>query len=111
MSAAGTGTAADRAAARRGFYESALARADAAALREARAVEGLAEEIALLRMQLRRALADSETDPKALHAGVRLLVQALLAERRLTPLQAEHLGEAVANVLEEFGAALGTDRD
>ena len=94
-------------AARQGFYESALAAADASALREARALSGLDDEVALLRVQLRRAFADAEADPRTVQAGVRLLVQALLAQHRLSPQQAEHLGEAVANVLEEFGEVLG----
>ncbi len=105
MSAVASGGAG--AAAREGFYESALAAADAAALREARTLSGLDDEVALLRVQLRRAFADAEADPRTVQAGVRLLVQALLAQHRLSPQQAEHLGEAVANVLEEFGEVLG----
>ena len=42
---------------------------------------------------------------------MRLLMQALLAQHRLSPKQAEHLGDAVANVLEEFGEVLGAARE
>ena len=56
-------------AARQGFYESALAAADASALREARALSGLDDEVALLRVQLRRAFADAEADPRTVQAG------------------------------------------
>ena len=94
--------------ARSGFYDSALSKADVEALAEARDVEGLEEEVALLRLQLRRALEDSDADAKLLQSGVRLLVQALLAQHRVSPQQAEHLGDALNNVLEQFGEVLGT---
>ena len=98
---------------RTSFYDSVLEAADRHDFHVAREVEGLDEEVALLRLQLRRALADrdGDVDPKVLHSGVRLLVQALLAQHRLSPRQAEHLGDAVANVLEEFGEVLGVARE
>ena len=37
-----------------------------------------------------------------LQAGVRLLISALLAQRRLTDREAEGIGEAVAAVVEQF---------
>ena len=93
------------------FYGSALDKAGDEALAVARQIEGLDDEVALLRLQLRQALEGTDLDPKLLQGGVRLLVQALLAQHRLSPQQAEHLGEAVANVLEEFGEVLGTIDD
>ena len=98
---------------RTSFYDSVLEAADRHDFHVAREVEGLDEEVALLRLQLRRALADrdGDIDPKVLQSGVRLLVQALLAQHRLSPRQAEHLGDAVANVLEEFGEVLGVARE
>jgi hypothetical protein len=91
------------------FYASALEGADRHDLAVARELEGLDDEVALLRLQLRRALAkhEGDVDPRLLQNGVRLLVQALLAQHRLSPRQAEHLGDAVANVLEEFSEVLG----
>ena len=98
---------------RNSFYDSALEATDRHDFHVAREVEGLDDEVALLRLQLRRALADrdGDIDPKVLQSGVRLLVQALLAQHRLSPRQAEHLGDAVANVLEEFGEVLGVARE
>ena len=98
---------------RSSFYDSVLEAADRHDFHVAREVEGLDDEVALLRMQLRRALADrdGDVDPKVLQSGVRLLVQALLAQHRLSPKQADHLGDAVANVLEEFGEVLGAARE
>jgi len=98
---------------RSSFYDSVLEAADRHDFHVAREVEGLDDEVALLRLQLRRALAerDGDVDPKVLQSGVRLLVQALLAQHRLSPKQADHLGDAVANVLEEFGEVLGAARE
>lgn len=88
------------------FYDSALTAAERSQFDEARDVEGLEQEVALLRIRLREALIDRPDDVKLLQNGVRLLVQALLAQHRLTPKQANNLGEAAANLLEEFGDVL-----
>lgn len=95
----------------RSFYERALSEAERPALAEARAVEGLEQEVALLRLRLRDALEQHPDDARLLHSGARLLIQALLAQHRLSPQQADHLGDAVARVLEEFGEALGVAGD
>lgn len=89
------------------FYGSALDAAGRDDLAEALAIEGLDEEVALLRLRLRESLEQHPEDIELLHRGVRLLIQSLLAQHRLSPRQAVHLGEAVANVIEEFGTALG----
>ena len=91
------------------FYASALEAADRHDLAVAREVDGIDDEVALLRLQLRRHLADGgDVDPKLVQSAVRLLMQALLAQHRLSPRQADGLGEALASVLEEFGEVLGT---
>ena len=90
----------------RSFYASALGEAERADFDEARRVDGLDEEVALLLLRLREALASQPEDLKLLQNGVRLLVQALLARHRLSPKQADNLGEAATNLLEEFGEVL-----
>ena len=90
---------------RQSFYDSALGEAERE-LAEARAVSGLDEEVALLRVLLRRALVDHADDVKLLQGGVRLLIQSLIAQHRLSEKQAENLSEAIVNVLDEFGEAL-----
>jgi len=86
------------------FYEAALAEAERTDLADARHVEGLDDEIALLRLSLRRAFEADPLDMKVLHAGVRVLIQALLAQRRLSPQQADDLNEAVAKTAELLGS-------
>lgn len=94
------------------FYTRALEAADRDDLVEARDVEGLAEEAALLRVQIRRSLEERPDDAKVLHAGIRLLVQTLLAQQRLSPAEARDLGEAARDLVGEIAAAVfGTARD
>ncbi len=88
------------------FYAAALTEADRALFAEARAVEGLAEEVALLRLRLREALAQHPEDARLIESGVRLLIQSLLAQHRLSPKQADNLSAAMANVIEEVGDVL-----
>jgi len=86
----------------RRFYERAIDEASRDDFAEALALDGLDEEVAILRLHLRRLLTDSPEDARVLQAGVRLLISALLAQRRLTDREAEGIGEAVAAVVEQF---------
>ena len=89
---------------RASFYERALDAGDRADFDLARDMDGLDDEVALLRLQVRRLIEDTDHDPRVLQAGVRLLIQALVARHRLDGHQAESLGEAAASLIEEFGA-------
>ena len=88
------------------FYERGLSAAEREALDEARALRGVDEEIALLRLRLRDALAAQPEEWDVLLGGVRLLIQALLAQRRLSGQQAEEMSEQVLGILEGFGEAM-----
>ena len=87
------------------FYERALAASDGELLDEARDVDGIDEEVALLRLHIRQLLEEQPGDPRALQAGIRLLVQALATRHRLTGQEAETLTETAASLLEQFVAA------
>lgn len=91
----------------RSFYTRALSAADRAALEDAREVEGLADEVALLRVLIRRLLEEDGAEAPLVQSAMRLLVQTLVAQQRLSGRQAEGLGDAAARLLEEFGALLG----
>ena len=84
------------------FYERALEAGDRPLFAEALEVEGVDEEIALLRLQIRRLLEEQPEDPRVLQAGIRLLVQALVARHRLTGAEAETLTDTAASLLEHF---------
>src|SRR5688500_8166882 len=82
------------------FYERGFSAADREGLDEARTLRGVNEEIALLRLRLREALAAQPEDWDVLLGGVRLLIQALLAQRRLSGQQAEELSEQLVGIFE-----------
>jgi len=86
------------------FYQHVMDAAGRDAFEAARRVQGLADEVALLRMQVRDLLADGQPDPKVLQGGIRLLVQAVAAQHRLSGEQAEALGDAFATLIEQFAA-------
>jgi len=94
-----------------GFYDDSLTLAEQVALSQARDIQGLDEEIALLRVRL-RSLAE---DPKKLTPflkGLEMLVKALAATHRLSKKSQDDLMDSVMGVLEGVGTAvLGEPRD
>jgi hypothetical protein len=82
------------------FYAKVLSEADRAALREARRVGGLSEEVALLRALVRRTLAEQPDDLKTIEGGVRLVMQLLVSQRRIAESDSTALTHAVARVFE-----------
>lgn len=88
------------------FYAQALDEAERLALAEAAGVEGLDEEIALLRLRTRRALIEHPDDLPLMVRGVELLVKALAARYRISK-EAEHdLAESMVNVLKGIGGVV-----
>jgi Ni,Fe-hydrogenase maturation factor len=69
-------------------------------------VEGLDEEIALLRVKLGQALAQHPENTELLLKGVGMLVRAVATKYRLSPRARENLTEAITQVLKEVGGAL-----
>lgn len=92
--------------ARHGFYAQALSEAERLLLPGAREIEGLDEEIALLRVKLSTALAQHPGNMPLMLRAVELLVKAVAAEYRLSKKSQDNLAEAIDGVLKEIGAAL-----
>lgn len=90
------------------FYERALDASDRELLDEARDVEGLDDEVAVLRVHIHRLLEEQPADPKQVQAGIRLLVQALTARHRLTGREAQTLTETASDLFEQFIAAFSS---
>ncbi len=88
------------------FYDRALDAADRDAVDAARGVHGIDDEVALLRVQVRRLLEAGNPDPKVLQSGIRLLIQALAAQHRLSGAQAEGVESAAAAAIEQFAALM-----
>ena len=90
----------------RSFYEAALSEAEQALLPEALEVEGLDEEIALLRMNLRQSLEEEPKNRELLLKSIRLLVTAVATKYRLPKADEDNLYESIQQVLRDIGGAL-----
>ena len=89
-----------------GFYDEALTEAERAALPLARAIDGLDEEIAVVRLRLRSALEEHPEDLKLMAKGVDLLVKALAARYRLSKNEKADLSASVRSLVDEIGGRL-----
>src|SRR5690606_24375785 len=99
------------------FYERALSASDREVFQDALEVDGVDDEIALLRVHIHRLIEEQTSgageggtnggakDGEALRAGIRLLVQALSARHRLTGREAQTLTETATDLFEQFIAA------
>ena len=95
---------------RRNYYGSlALSEAERLELSRAGSVEGLADEIALLRAQLKRAVeasprtAKARKDLKVVTEGVETLLRAVSTQYRLSPRASGDLADNIAAVLKQLG--------
>jgi hypothetical protein len=82
------------------FYEEALTQAERADFPVALDVEGVDQEIAVLRLRLRTALKANPEDLQLMLRGVVMLVQALAAKYRLPKEDQEALVDVFANETE-----------
>jgi hypothetical protein len=90
----------------RSFYEAALSAAERDDLADARGVVGLQDEIAILRLRLREALADHPEDVRLVEQGVQLLIRSLLADHRISSREADGVTDAMALTIERFAGTL-----
>ena len=93
------------------FYSDALTEAEQVLLPEAMDMEGLDEEIALLRLKLQQAIMERPEDLDLLMKGVSLLVRAVATQYRLSPKAKDDLMDSVIGVLDGIGQSLGLPRD
>lgn len=89
-----------------GFYEEALSRAQRVRLPRARKLQGLEEEVALLRVKLQEALEQSPQDSKLLLRHMEVLVKVLGAHYRLSKRSEEDLYQNIVGVIKGIGEAL-----
>jgi hypothetical protein len=88
------------------FYESALSAAEREDLPHARDVEGLDEEIAVLRLRLRSVLQEHPDNMKLMLKGIELLTRALSARYRLSKDAKADLSASIKSVLSEIGGRI-----
>ncbi len=92
-----------------GFYDSAVPEGDKVALAVAREVQGLDQEIAVLRLRLRRALEEHPENMTLMLKGVEMLVKALSASYRLSKDAKAELSESVRATIEEYGRMMSPE--
>ena len=88
------------------FYDSAVPEGDRVALAVAREVEGLDQEIAVLRVRLRRALEKHPENMTFMLKGVELLVKALAASYRLPKDAKAGVSASIGAMLKEYGGMI-----
>ncbi|MBL7119106.1 MAG: hypothetical protein ISS53_00305 [Dehalococcoidia bacterium] len=92
---------------RHGFYSEALTEAERLELAEAASIEGLDDEIAVLRLKLRQFLEDH---PERIDLQLKLantLARLIRTRYNITSEQKNTLKEAIATVLKDVAAPLG----
>jgi len=82
-----------------GFYGAAMGFEARAEIDDALRVEGLAEEIAFMRIRLRAAMSAEPIDWRLVAIGVNALVRAVATQYRVSPKAREDLSDRVAAVL------------
>jgi hypothetical protein len=103
------GSTEERKSPRRGrasFYQVALSEAERVLLPQAKEIEGLDEEIALLRVRLRSMVAEQPENWPHFLKGMELLVKAVGAKYRLSKRAQGDLMDSVMGVLEGIGSAV-----
>jgi hypothetical protein len=91
---------------KQGFYSKALDEAEKLSLEEARSIEGLDEEIAILRVKLRE-LIENDPDRFDLHLKVTTTIARLVGVRyNINKEQKKSLKEAISKVLTEIAIPL-----
>lgn len=91
----------------RGFYGRALDEAEKLELEEASGIEGIDEEIAILRVKLRKLL-EQQPERIDLHFDAANIIARLVKTRyQITREQKKSLKEAIQKVLIELGVSLG----
>jgi hypothetical protein len=94
----------------RGFYARAISEAEREVLELAHGVEGLDEEIALLRMKIAATLSERPQDMELLAKGLNLLVRAVSARYRLSGQASDDLYKNLVGVLKGMGEQVFPER-
>ncbi len=93
-------------AAARNFYRQALDKAERADLKRAEKIEGLDDEIAVMRVRLKRAVEERPQDLQLLVKGLDMLARAVGTRYRLSPKSRRDLADNLVAVLNSVGDQL-----
>ncbi|MEX0799850.1 MAG: hypothetical protein WD379_01370 [Dehalococcoidia bacterium] len=90
----------------RNFYRRSVDEAERLDLDRAGEIEGLDDEIALLRVRLKRAVKEQPQDMQLLTRGMEILVRAVATRYRLSPKSKRDLAENMTALLNSLGDQL-----
>ncbi len=88
------------------FYESALDEGERELLPDARKIDGVDEEIAVLRVKLHSAIEENPEDLPLMLRGIGMLVKAVSARYRLSKQAEDDLADSLAGVIRGVGGIL-----
>lgn len=89
-----------------GFYDDVLSEANRARLEGARELEGIDEEIALLRFRLRDLMAEDPRNAQLFYKGIDTLMKAVSTRYKLSPQSTDDLNDSIMGVLNGIGREL-----
>lgn len=92
------------------FYEEALTEAEREDLPAALALEGVEDEIAMLRLRLRTAVAEHPEDLQLMFRGIDLLAKTVATRYRLSKRAERDLATSLANVVRSVGDLWPTEQ-
>ena len=93
--------------AKRGFYSKALDEADLLDFEMAQGIEGIDDEIALLRMKIKSLLENDPENMKMIMEATNTLARLVTTRYRITADQKKALTNAIGNVLQGLALPLG----
>ena len=83
---------------------------DASELIAARGVEGVDEELALLRVQLHKLVIERPEEFALMVKGIEVIVRIVAARYRMSPKRAYELGDNLARIVRDIGAQVVPER-
>ena len=93
------------------FYADVLSEAERARLEAAREMEGIDEEVAILRIMLRDQIMQSPEKAELLFKSMNMLTKVVATQYKLSPKSQDDLNDSIAGVLNGIGRELWPDGD
>jgi hypothetical protein len=90
-----------------GFYAKVLSEVDKLDFEAAGGIEGIDEEISLLRLKLKQILKDEPQNVKLIMAATDMLAKLIKIRYSMSKKEGKNLGEAIKNILKDIGVPLG----
>ena len=88
------------------FYAGVFSEAERVRLEAARELEGIDEEVALLRMMLRDQMARNPDSARLFFKGMNMLTKAVTTQYKLSPKSRDDLNDSIIGVLNGIGREL-----